>query len=423
MKRLLFLLAMACCLLPSSAQAQKTDDLVPGDYIAICGDSITEQKIYSAYMETYFLACQPVSKLQSSQFGWGGETSWGFFDRMDNDVLCFDPSVATLCYGMNDGGYSESKPETIEKYRDALTNVVRNFKEAGLREIVVGSPGPVDSDSFKGVWFHPITSAEYNSTLADLAATAESVAQSEGVRFANLHAEGMRVMQLMKDKYGKEYFLFGDDGIHPREAGHLLMACSMLEALGCDGNIGTIKINLAKSKADATKGHKVVSANDTSFTIKSTKYPFCFYGDPAKPDATTGVIEFLPFNEKLNRFMLVVDNIPAGTERLKVQWGDETKEFTAEQLKSGINLAAEFLNNPFSEPFHQVHEAVLRQQRFETPMMKDMLHSIPGWKQAGVEGDFAPLVKELVAADAALRKSAKESVKPVTHTITITIKY
>src|SRR5690606_38276783 len=99
-----------------------------------------------------------------------------------------------------------------------------------------------------------------------------------------------------------------------------------------------------------------------------------FYGAPARPDGTTGVIEFLPFNEDLNRLLLVVKNAPAGAQRVQVQWGAETKEFTAGELAKGVNLAAEFVDNPFSEPFRQVHEAVLRQQRYETPMMKDMLH-------------------------------------------------
>ncbi|QDU56767.1 SGNH/GDSL hydrolase family protein [Aeoliella mucimassa] len=414
------LLVVVCIGLWNSAGAEQPVELKSGDHIAICGDSITEQKIYSAYMETYFLACQPAAKLQSSQFGWGGETSWGFAERMENDVIPFESTVATMCYGMNDGGYSASNPEQIEKYRAALTEVVQTFKQAGVRQIVVGSPGPVDSDSFKGVWFHPITADEYNHTLADLTAAAQTVAEAEGVQFANLHAEGMRVMQAMKQKYGKEYYLFGDDGIHPREAGHLLMAHAMLKALGCDGNIGTITIDLEAAEATATDGHQVLNVQDGTVSLKSTRYPFCFTGDPAKPEATTGVIEFLPFNQELNRLTLVVSNIPADAKQVQVQWGKETKEFTREQLASGINLAAEFLNNPFSEPFHQVHEAVLRQQRYETPMMKDMLHSIPDWKRQGVDTDFDALVKELVSVDKALRKSAGESVVPVEHSIRIT---
>lgn len=417
--RLLLVLAGLAASAPLTLRAADTGALRSGVNVAICGDSITEQKIYSAYLEDYFLACQPAAKLEASQFGWGGETSWGFLERMQNDVLPFAPKVATLCYGMNDGDYRVTEAERLEKYRVALTSVVQTFKRAGLREIVVGSPGPVDSTAFKGAWFRPaINATEYNQTLADLTTTAEKVATTEGVRFANLHAEGMRVMQAMKEKYGQDYFLFGDDGIHPKEAGHLVMAYAFLKALGCDGDIGTIEVDLNSGQAKATTGHKIVSASGGTVTVKSSRYPFCFYGEPAKANATSGVIEFLPFNEQLNRFRLVVRHAPAGVARLKVTWGGHTKEFGVAQLEQGINLAAEFLDNPFSEPFRKVHEAVLRQQRYETPAVKDILHAVPDWKQNNVSG-AAELVKPLVAMDARLRQAAAKSVVPVTHEIRV----
>src|SRR3954469_1511901 len=77
-----------------------------GDKVAIIGDSITEQKQYSVFIEDYLLMCKPAPDLTTMQFGWSGETSWGFLARMQNDALYFHPSAATTCYGMNDGGYA-----------------------------------------------------------------------------------------------------------------------------------------------------------------------------------------------------------------------------------------------------------------------------------------------------------------------------
>ena len=79
--------------------------LQDGDLVAVIGDSITEQKQYSVFIEDYLLMCQPAAKLRVMQFGWGGETAGGFNGRMANDCLPFKPTVATTCYGMNDGGY------------------------------------------------------------------------------------------------------------------------------------------------------------------------------------------------------------------------------------------------------------------------------------------------------------------------------
>ena len=51
------------------------------------GDSITEQKQYSVFIENYLLMCRPAADLRATQFGWGGETSWGFLARMEFRTL------------------------------------------------------------------------------------------------------------------------------------------------------------------------------------------------------------------------------------------------------------------------------------------------------------------------------------------------
>src|SRR6266700_3020050 len=55
--------------------------LKKGDRLAICGDSITEQKMYSRIMETYLTVCQPELNVSVRQFGWSGEQTPGFLAR------------------------------------------------------------------------------------------------------------------------------------------------------------------------------------------------------------------------------------------------------------------------------------------------------------------------------------------------------
>ncbi len=74
------------------------------------GDSITEQKLYSRYIEAYVVACSGRSDVHVFQFGWGGETAGGFAGRAANDLSIFKPTTVTLCYGMNDGGYRPFDP-------------------------------------------------------------------------------------------------------------------------------------------------------------------------------------------------------------------------------------------------------------------------------------------------------------------------
>ncbi len=44
----------------------------------------------------------------------------GFLARMENDVLRFEPTVATTCYGMNDHGYQPFQQDLANVYREAF---------------------------------------------------------------------------------------------------------------------------------------------------------------------------------------------------------------------------------------------------------------------------------------------------------------
>ena len=275
------------------------------------GDSITEQQLYSLYIEDYLLMCQPAANLRVTQFGWGGETAPGFANRMANDMLRFEATVATTCFGMNDGRYAPMNPATGKAYRDGQLSIVRQLKESGVRCIVVGSPGCVDADTFGN--HKPEQAKMYNETLAAMRDIAREVAQQQGVVFANVLDPMIDVMTKAKAKYGREYHLAGGDGVHPDHNGHLVMAYAFLKALGCDGNIGAINVDLSQGKATASAGHQVLSCEGGTVTLESTRYPFCFFGDPAKTNSTRGVIEFLPFNEQLNRLTLAVTGRQVGS--------------------------------------------------------------------------------------------------------------
>jgi lysophospholipase L1-like esterase len=410
--------ALLCALLlgwASTASAELA--LKPDDYIAIIGDSITEQKLYSLYMEDYLLMCQPTSNLRTTQFGWGGETAPGFSNRMANDMLRFHPTVATTCFGMNDGGYSPMDPAKADRYRQGQTSIVEQFKKGGVRTIVVGSPGCVDADTFRSQ--DPAAAAMYNKTLSEERDIAREVAASQGVLFADVYTPMIEAMTKAKAKYGKTYHVGGGDGVHPAQNGHLIMAYAFLKGLGCDGDLGHIDVDLASGKAEATGGHKVLSSDKGTVEIESTRYPFCFEGDPSNPGATRGVIEFFPFNADLNRLTLKVTG--AGDKGAKITWGSASKQFTKEQLTEGINLAAEFLDNPFVEPFHRVQTQIGKQQAYETPLVKELIHTVPVFTR--LVPDESPAVERIVDSairqDKALASESSAAVVPVRHKLTI----
>jgi hypothetical protein len=222
-----------------------------------------------------------------------------------------------------------------------------------------------------------------------------------------------------KAKYGKNYHLCGGDGFHPDRNGHLVMAYAFLKGLGCNGDIGTITVDAANNKAEATAGHKVLSCADGAVEVESSRYPFCFFGDPASPSATKGVIEFFPFNDDLNRFKLVVTGLKA--DKAKVTWGAATKEFAAADLAKGVNLAAEFLDNPFCEPFKAVESKIAQKQSMEVALVKQLLHNLPEYLRLLPEEKetMERIAAALVAKDKAARDEPAAAVAPVKHTIKI----
>ena len=132
------------------------------------------------------------------------------------------------------------------------------------------------------------------------------------------------------------------------------------------------------------------------------------------------MIEFIPFNDELNRFQLIVRGI--GAEKAKVTWGNATKEFSADALARGINLAAEFLDNPFSEPFRKVEAQISRQQEMETGLVKNLVHNLPEYKRMvpDEQESLNRIANGLVKQDQAAQAASSAAVVPVKHTIKVT---
>ncbi|MDR1190487.1 MAG: SGNH/GDSL hydrolase family protein [Verrucomicrobiales bacterium] len=414
----LLALTLAVGISLSTAPAQSLL-LREGDLTAICGDSITEQKIYSMFIEEYLLACQPAANLQTVQFGWGGETAPGFLRRIDRNVTDYHPNVATIFYGMNDGGYRVFDANQQGKaFREGTLGILQKFKEMGLRVIVLGSPGVVDSDAYKRPGTPPDV---YNQTLGELGAIAKDLAASEGVVFADVHTLMLDVMTKAKAKYGAAYHVAGPDGVHPAVNGQLVIAHAFLKALGCDGNIGAITYDFGAGKATADRAQKILSTDNGAIQVESTRYPFCFIGqhldNPENPFNIRSILPFLPFNEELNRYTLTVKNARGD---LKVTWGNASKVFPADVLAKGINLAAEFLDNPFVEAFGKVDYIVRQQQYFETSIMRLIASNATTISAMPDEaGPLGAVNKCLFDYNTRLRQLATASVKPVTHTIKI----
>ena len=405
--------------------------LKKGDRLAICGDSITEQKQYSRMMETYLTVCVPQLDVSVRQYGWGGETAPGFLRRMTNDCLRFEPTVATTCYGMNDHGYRPYEEKIGATYRTNQDVIVRSFQEHGAR-VVIGSAGCVGGNQNWG----EASVASKNINLCTLRNIDIEIAQERNVNFADVFWPMLVAGREGQQKYGTNYAIAGGDGVHPGWAGQTVMAYAFLRGLGLDGAVGTFIVDLKSGQATASEGHQVVSAKQGEVEITSTRYPFCATGEVARSSSIRSAMTLIPFNQELNRLMLVAKN--GSAKSYKVTWGTASKSYSAADLKNGVNLAADFDRNPFFNDFMKVDAAVKAKQEYETKQIKSIFHDMVGGKfktidevkdaemttlfaLRGADGKFNrdQIAAETEKTRAPLVAAVKTAFVPVTHTIRI----
>ena len=397
--------------------------LQPGDRVGIVGDSITEQKLYSKYVECYLLASSGVPDLKVLQYGWSGERANGFADRLENDLAGFSPTVVTLCYGMNDGGYQPFNEQIGSAYEANMRRVLAGLEKMKVRSVVVGSPGAVDQHFFRpGTMMGDRPShVAYNDNLAHLRDIAKKLAAENKQPFANVHDAMYETMKKAQEALGGKYDVCGGDGFHPGPNGQLLMAYAFLKGLGVDGDIGTITVDM-KGDSTATGGHKVLSGKGGAVELESTRWPFCFEGDGKASSSTRSITPYVPFNQDLNRLVLLVKNLD--TPKAVVTWGEQAKEFTKEQLAAGINLNAEFSATPFDKPFADLQTAVGQKQNFETYMIKSVITQFRNYPpelkaDAELQAALKTVSARFHARQAELDAAARAKLVPVKHKLTV----
>ena len=394
---------------PRKAPINEGPFLQAGDRLAICGDSITEQKMYSRIMETYLAVCVPQLKIEVRQYGWSGETAEGFLGRMTNDCLRFKPTIATTCYGMNDYKYRPFDEANGRWYHDKYTAVVHAFTASGAR-VVLGTAGCVGKVAS---WVKSAsgTLEEHNLSLCMLRDIDIDIAAQEHVRFADVFWPMFTSAFAARQKYGPAYNVAGRDGVHPDWAGHLIMAYVYLRALGLNGDLGTFTVDLAGGTATATEGHQVNGFKDGTLNVTSTRYPFCASGALDKDNSIRSGMTLVPFNPDLNRMTLIVKGATA--EKYKVTWGETSRTYTGAELGKGVNLADDFAVNPFSPAFAKVDAAVSAKQAYESKQIKQIFHGPEG------NANMEAAVQKTEAERAVLAAAVQAAVVPVTHTIRI----
>ena len=213
-------------------------DLQDGDTLVFLGDSITHQCLYTQYVEDFFLTRYPERKIHFHNAGVSGDRAADALRRFDDDVAAFHPKYVTLLLGMNDGQYSDFSPEIFATYQQDMTKLLERIDSAGARAVVF-TPTPFDHHQlarrmnddtyrFKDREFSP----QYNSVLGFFAGWLRETAGQRALPCVDLW--GPLNDFTFSARRTEPDFSLVPDAIHPGEAGHFVMAFSLLSQLNPD---------------------------------------------------------------------------------------------------------------------------------------------------------------------------------------------
>ncbi|MEK7477122.1 MAG: SGNH/GDSL hydrolase family protein [Candidatus Coatesbacteria bacterium] len=293
-----------------------------GDRVVFFGDSITEQRMYTNYVENYLVLRYPRLKLSFVNAGWAGDTTVGGLKRLDRDVLSVKPTVVVICYGMNDGGYGYAKPADVAaKFRANLLEIITRLKKRRVR-VVLMTPGIVD-DSVKNLkWLKDQT--DYNAGgLRAIADEVLGIAKEQKLPVVDLHA----LMTATLAAAGQAGVDMGPDGIHPDEGGSLIMAHALLQALGVPPREDRIVLEAGTRR---------------SFTVDLPALPYCVDSKARK------MLPFLAFGGEFNRVTLAFRGLTGGAWYLRI--GEAvTPVFSRDDLERGLELGGMWGIEPLAQ--------------------------------------------------------------------------
>jgi lysophospholipase L1-like esterase len=292
--------------------------------IVFYGDSITEQNLYTAYLETFLLSRFPAKQLAVFNLGWGGDTASGGGKRFDRDVAPIEPTLVFVNFGMNDGGYKAYDEATVRNYLASQGALVERIRATGARQVLF-TTSPVDDVLRKD-------QGVYNETLSRMARALAQLAADRGVPVIDLFHPMLDVQRGAKAK--DPAFTMIPDTIHPDGVGHLVMAYLALRRIEAPREVGEIVVSGDDVRARTASVTGTTAADGgVEFDLTLPFLPF-YVPREARP-----ALALVPLQDELNRFRLTGEM--AGESRAFVLAidGKTAGAFTREELGRGIDLA------------------------------------------------------------------------------------
>ena len=379
--RRVLLLFAAALLLAGAAWSQDKFALKDGDRVVFYGDSITDQRLYTTFAETYVVTRFPRLKVWFVHSGVGGDRVTGGWAgpidvRLPRDVIAYKPTVMTIMLGMNDGSYRGWDDGVFKTYSTGYQHIIDTMKRALPRiRITVIQPSPYDD-----VTRPPNIDDGYNAVLVRYGQFVKELGEREGLLVADLNAPVVSMLEKAKAEDPELAKNIIEDRVHPGPGGHLIMAEALLKAWNAPATVAAVEIDAAAgrvARADNAKITGLKAGSTLSWTETDGALPMPVDMED-KPMALS--IHSSDFIEALDQEPLKVTGLTATRYALKID-GEKVGDFTKEQLEEGINLAT--LPTPMAKQAAKVHDLTRKHNDIHFARWRDVQISLKDYKLAG----------------------------------------
>ena len=384
-----------------------------GDRVVMIGDSITEQHLYSNYVEMWTVTRFPKWKITFRNVGIGGDRSVGGNSRFARDVLLHKPTAMTVDFGMNDGSYREFSDQTFKPYMDGLQGMADQATAANIRTAWV-TPQPLDNDE-QG----KTALTGYNQTLEKFSEGVRAISEKNSGKFVDQFHPYLQVLDAARSKADKYNRITAGDAVHPGPPGQALMAASILKGMNFPSLVAAVEIDAKQNKVVSQENCSVEGLQATATSVKFKKLDKAL---PFFPEDASSILPWTPILDELNDYKIQVTGLAPGKYKVRIDSVD-VAELSAESLGAGVDIAAEVLKSgPIADQAKKVKEAVENKNRYHHDQIFRgvVLTGVPEWIYSVVpreqlEEKKNALVNERLEKVAQLDVQVAESLKMQAH--------
>ncbi|WPJ94206.1 GDSL-type esterase/lipase family protein [Coraliomargarita algicola] len=399
--------------LSSTLWSQDEFYLKDGDRVVFYGDSITDQRLYTTFTETFVVTRFPDRVIDFVHSGWGGDRVGGggggrIDTRLERDVFAYDPTVMTIMLGMNDGGYRAFEQGIFDTYVNGMSAIVDKVvaQIPDIRMTLI-QPSPYDD-----VTREPKFAGGYNAVLLRFSEAVQEIAEVKQQNVANLNAPLVAMLERAKASNPELASKIIRDRVHPGPAGHLIMAEQLLKSWNAPAVVSVVEIDATAGKLNQADNTDISGLNVGSEQLEWTQLDHALPMPVDLSNAETALaVESSDFVEALNQQIIRVTGLQAEGYALQVD-GKEIGRFSPDELNIGVNLA--MLNTPMSQQAATVHKLTI--ERANMHNMRWRTYQVPYANASEEIQAYLPnLLESLDVADRELANIQRATAQPVAH--------